>query len=454
MTGTVRKGAPNGEWLFGSYLRATPLLWVFGVLTPAGALLLIRLAWLRWPRGRAINTVVGFWCLIGATQAMATLTYGVLTGATSAGVRNLLAFGVVGWVFGGLAIAVGAGYQLNGATAIRATTWLGGGIIVLALVASVARMRGASDLYIWPTPASMLLPNSTSVDFYTAALVFQTEETFGEVTTRLVTFFPYATGLGLGGLAICLISLHDRNWRFRIIGSLGGAIGVVFSWSRIAIACLAVAAIITLFLRMSVRWRLVPIGMCVIAFTALSMCGVDLVGKVQRFQTDVDNARAGSTLARELIYQKSWEGFLQSPIIGNGWIGASVHPKEELPIGSHSTVYGLLYTGGAVTFGAFAFAMLTTLMVVGYKLLRTKFGTPERARLLTAFCLAVGLLLYCPYESLFSLTLPCLFLFTWIGACIAEPNPELRQAVLVRPLLRSPDMMKAAAVPTQQRITA
>ncbi len=444
MSVIIHDRASDGERLYGNYLRATPLLWMFGILTPAGALLLLRLVWLRWPRGRAINLVVGSWCAIGITQAMVTLVYSVLIGDSSAGFTNLLAFGVVGWLFGGLAIAVGAAYRLNGAAPVRATTWLGGAIIILALVAVVARMGGMHDLYIWPTPAAMLLPNSTSVDFYTAALVFQTESTFGEQTTRLVTFFPYATGLGLGGLAICLISLHDHHRWFRLMGSLGGAVGVVFSWSRIAIACLAAAAVITMFLKMRPRWRLVPIGLCVLGFTALSVHGFDLIGEVQRFQTAVNDARAGSTLARDLIYEKSWEGFLQSPIIGNGWIGESVHPKEELPIGSHSTVYGLLYTGGILTFGAFVVAILITLGVVGAKLLRAKFGTPERSRLLTGFCLVVGLILYCPYESLFSLTLPCLFLFTWLGACIAEPLPR-RYGPLARPVLRTPRLMSATA---------
>jgi O-antigen ligase len=123
-------------------------------------------------------------------------------------------------------------------------------------------------------------------------------------------------------------------------------------------------------------------------------------------------------LARELIYEKSWEGFLQSPIIGHGWIGESVHPKELLPIGSHSTIYGLLYTGGLPTLAAFIVALSLTLSAIVWRYVSVGAQDRRRTGILMGIGVTLCLVMNCRYEALYSLTLPCLFLFTWIGACI------------------------------------
>jgi hypothetical protein len=109
---------------------------------------------------------------------------------------------------------------------------------------------------------------------------------------------------------------------------------------------------------------------------------------------------------------------LQSPIIGHGWIGESVHLKEVLPIGSHSTVYGLLYIGGIPSFFTFVVAMLLTFTALGQRLLSSRANDPRRTRILVGLGLTLCLTMYCPYEALFSLTLPCLLLFTFIGGCL------------------------------------
>ena len=162
------------------------------------------------------------------------------------------------------------------------------------------------------------------------------------------------------------------------------------------------------------------------------MGGFDPIQKIKEVQDSVNGARAGSSLARELIYEKSWEGFLQSPIIGHGWIGDSVHRKETLPIGSHSTIYGLAYTGGLPTLAAFLFAMSMTLLALAWRFLRLAYDDPRRSSVLVGLGLALCLAAYCRYEALFNLTLPCLFLFTWIGACLkSDEDVQTRAAPCV-----------------------
>jgi O-antigen ligase len=283
---------------------------------------------------------------------------------------------------------------------------------------------------LWPTPIGMMLPNSPSVSFYTVTTIFQSEETLGEATTRLLLFFPWTTGLGLGGLAITFISMLEGNLRWRLIGVCGGLIAVVFSWSRIAIALLVAIGALLAFLRLSFRWQLAVLGVLLVAFFAASLGGFDPIEKIKEAQDGVNGARAGSSLARELIYEKSWEGFLQSPIIGHGWIGDSVHRTETLPIGSHSTIYGLAYTGGLPTLAAFVFALSITLLALAWRFLRLDYDDPRRSGALVGLGLGLCLAAYCRYEALFNLTLPCLFLFTWIGAGLRS-NEDVRAGAAV-----------------------
>jgi hypothetical protein len=417
------KGWLRGAPMFNAFLRGIPVLWGLGALTPTGAAMLVKLAIERWPRGALINFVVYCWIAIAVSAACAAILNGIAIHDYAKGFGNAFGFGVVGWIFGALAIAAGAAHHLDDPKTVRATTWVGGYIIILGAIAGVAQMAGMQNLQLWPTPIGMILPKSPSVSFYTVTTIFQSEETLGEATTRLLLFFPWTTGLGLGGLTITFISMLEGNLRWRLIGVCGGLIAVVFSWSRIAIASLIVTGALLAFLRLSFRGRLAVLGVLLVAYFIASLDGFDPIEKIKQAQDSVNGARAGSSLARELIYERSWEGFLKSPIIGNGWIGESVHAKETLPIGSHSTIYGLAYTGGLPTLAAFVFAMSSTLLALAWRFLRLAYDDPRRSGALVGLGLGLCLAAYCRYEALFNLTLPCLFLFTWIGACLRSNEP-------------------------------
>jgi O-antigen ligase len=227
----------------------------------------------------------------------------------------------------------------------------------------------------------------------------------------------------------------------------GGLVGVIFSWSRIAIATWVVVAALVAFLRAGILLRLAVVGAALLALFCLPLYGVDPFGDISSLRHSIDRARAGSSMARELIYQKSWEGFLNSPLIGHGWIGESVHPKEELPIGSHSTIYGLLYTGGLPTFLAFVVAMTATLLVQIGRWVQAR-TEDHRARIEIGVALTLCLLAFSPFEQIFSLTVPCLFMFLWIGACVGQS-----EYAEVPPSAAAPDAMPGAVIP-RARVTA
>ncbi len=415
--------ALRGDMLFRRLVIWWVPIWIMGALTVVQAIFLIRLAAARRPIGGAASLVVMAWLGIALTQSFASVLVGVELGTPWQGVTAALGLGVLGWIFGAMGIAAGAAHGMNNQVVVRGVAWLGGMVVLLALVALIGRLAGRADLYISPAPLGMLFPHSTVARFYATAAVFVREDTLGEKMTRLILFFPWATALGLGGLGIFFISTRDDSLAWRLVGMAGGLIGVVFSWSRIAIATWLVVAALMGFLRAGLLLRLAVVGGALLALFCLPLYGIDPFGNISGLRHSVDNARAGSSMARDLIYQKSWEGFLNSPLIGHGWIGESVHPKEELPIGSHSTIYGLLYTGGLPTFLAFVVAMTATFLV---QIGRWIYASTDdrRARIEVGVALTLCLLAFSPFEQIFSLTVPCLFMFLWIGACLVQEEDK------------------------------
>jgi len=400
-------------------LLCTVGFWIVGVLTPVQAIVITVLAFSRAPSGMLARAVAVSWMAIGACQYIAAILAGVWLDQVGEGLAQVASFGVMGWLMGGMAIWAGAAHGLSSQHVVRAVAKLGAVIIPLALIGSVGVKLGLPSMISTYTLPILLAPGSISARLYGSAAIYISEETLGEIATRLILFFPYTTALGLGGIGITLISLLEKDWRFRFAGLTGGLIAVVFSWSRLALGALLLCGLGWVWLKADLRLKLLMIlaGLC--ALFVMSVADIDWLGTLLSVQDRIDGVRAGSSLARHLIYQKSWEGFLQSPIFGYGWIGPSVHAKEVLPIGSHSSIYGLLYTGGILTFTAFAFAMIGT---VSSSIIRLSTENKQRRdEMIIMVLLSLTLLLFCKYESLFSITLPCSFIFAFIGGAL-EPD--------------------------------
>jgi len=447
--------ATNAFYAF--YLRFTPLLWMLGALIPCAAIMLVKLAIEHWPKGRLINFVIHTWIAIAIAQASCSILNGLIQHDLGTGLRNAMSFTAIGWLFGALAIAVGNGCSLSNQQTARLVAKLGGYIVILSVIAVIGTLLNIHDLRM-STPLGMILPSGNATNFYASMTIYQREDTLGEARTRLILFFPWATALGLGGLAIALISTRVEQFRWRIIGMAGGAIGVVFSWSRIAIASMVLIGAMLIFIRLPRYLKILSATLAAVGLYGLTVLGLDPITLATDMHAAADQARAGSSLARDLIYQKSWEGFLRSPIIGNGWIGESVHRTENLPIGSHSTIYGVLYTGGTITFACYVLAMALTAIALLYSIYHWRMEKERQQNAIVGLCLWLSLVLYCPYESLFSLTLPCLYLFVWIGGVIPagradKPAPAKvaqRSLVFHDVALRASGQRFNAGYPSQQ----
>jgi len=247
---------------------------------------------------------------------------------------------------------------------------------------------------------------------------FHEETTLGATTTRLVLMYPWAPALGVGSLGLTLVSSRCAHSGWRWAGMLGGWVGVIFSWSRLeqGAEMLAFAALSLLRAAPTLRWSIVLPTMALAS--VLILFGTTPVDLMDSVYGSVNNVRAGSSLARDLIIEERWAAFLRSPWIGYGGVGESGHPIENLPIGSHSTLYGTLYTGGLLVFVAFAAALLGLLASITWRLVRET-DIQRRKDLQVAWCLGMVLLITARYESLYSLSLPCYFYFVWMGMALS-----------------------------------
>lgn len=416
--------------LYTLLLRFTVPFWAIGILTPLQAVTIAWLAFSRSPQRGLPRLVAGSWMAIGFCQYISAVLAGVWRYDTAVGLGQIVSFGVIGWIMGGLAIWAGAAHGLSGAPVVRAVSKLGAAIIPLSLIGVVGVSLGLPSMISFYTLPILIAPDSISAKLYGLAAIYISEETFGETATRLILFFPYTTALGLGGIGIVMISLLEKDWRFRLAGLTGGLIAVVFSWSRLALGALLLCGLGWLWLKASLRLRLLLVFIALLGLFVMSVANVDWLTVLLSLPDRIDGVRAGSSIARHLIYDKSWEGFLESPLFGYGWIGPSVHPKEVLPIGSHSSVYGLLYTGGLLTFACFAIAMATTVLAGIIRLVRA--GPDRRDEAIVMLLLSLTLLFFCKYESLFSVTLPCSYIFAFIGGALA-PDAKRCEALTALP---------------------
>ena len=418
------KGWLRGAPMFNAFLRGIPVLWGLGALTPTGAAMLVKLAIERWPRGALINFVVYSWIAIAVSAACAAHPQRNCDPRLRQGLRQRLWIGVVGWIFGALAIAAGAAHHLDDPK-------------------QSARRRGSADIssFSAPSPVSPKWLGCRQPSVMADANRNDTTQEFIGFLLHRDDDLPVRGDTGRGhNAAASLLPMDHRAWprrsRDHVYQHAGRQPAVALDRRLRRSDCSCVQLELHRH-RLTDRNGRTP-GLSSFIVSGAARCarviarrifysqsgnGFDPIEKIKQAQDSVNGARAGSSLARELIYERSWEGFLKSPIIGNGWIGELVHAKETLPIGSHSTIYGLAYTGGLPTLAAFVFAMSSTLLALAWRFLRLAYDDPRRSGALVGLGLGLCLAAYCRYEALFNLTLPCLFLFTWIGACLRSNEP-------------------------------
>jgi len=411
----------QAAWLVSRYLVATPVLWLLGLLTIAGAALVLWLTAARGPDDRRIGLLAALWLSVPAAQALAVIyNWARLGEPSSMLVGHLASFPVVGWLFFSAALAAGQAWRLDSPKVVRGVMILGGSTLAFsALALGIAAATGLGQLEV-TTPVRYLAGANPppAVEFYaTAVFYLGAEASFG--LPRLVLFFPWSTALGFGGICIFFIAFCERQASWRWLGFVAGVVIVLLSFSRAAAVILPICLLLFLLLRSGPGMR--ATGILALAAAGLAMLVLDIspIALMHDMMSQINASRAGSSQARDLIYAYSWQGFLDSPVFGQGWIGPSVIRQEVLPVGSHSTLYGTLYTGGVVTFAALVCAG-TALAIVALRAALVLRSTEAAA----AASIVAAFIAFGYGEGLYNLILPCLFAFLFVGSALSSRKEQ------------------------------
>jgi hypothetical protein len=416
----------TSAWGFAWILKATPLLWVSGILAFCSPLWIVYSFLKRrcWKHLR--DSAVAGWFAIAVFQGLSTIiNWGNTTEGLSTLLYRFLSAPISGWVFLGMLIALGKQIRFDddGRLAQGAVV-LGLYLLCLGLpLLLIGTIFGITDLQ-WLTPVGHLIPSSLpSAQFEFTAQFLIVDDFVGQTIPRLVLFYPWPTCLGFAGAAILFISLTvSRRRALRITGVCGGIFGVMASTSRAAIVGTIAGMIVFGVLQRPRKKRPIAI-LGIVTAVLLCMCApllfqTDSASLILGTKDHVSALRQDSSSARQALYDESYERFKRAPYLGYGWQGNILQDTIPLPIGSHSTIYGLLYTGGVLTLVPFLFAAVA----LGLKLLQNaRTGSREEH---SAFCIYIVLIVMCYGECIFSFALPVFFAFLWIGAGLRKRTPD------------------------------
>jgi O-Antigen ligase len=405
---TLVKNDSVGSQMLYRYLCYTPALWIVGLLAPVGALILLRLFAGKVSIMR-VGFVVSAWWAVGLMQAICVFVNWAAGGLSASELAYRLASApVTGWFALGTALAVGKAHRLKSSQVVRGVCILGLHLLIFGALSMVfALFTGAEKLDL-RSPIALVLPGDLpSISTLFTAHFYILEDTFGSELPRLILFYPWSVCLGFAGIAVLFISLQENDTFWRSTGVLGGLLAVAGSMSRAAVAALLVAGALYVWRRWSRCGQFIGVLLACAVVVLLLLCDLSIFTAGSKSVTEM---RAGSSEARQLGYDEAWLGFLRSPIFGHGWPGEPLGDNIPMFVGSHSTVYGLLYTGGALTFGTFIIAIGCT---VAKAFRASVSGTgPQRACL----SIIVALAILCYGEGIYSFAIPTLFVFCWIGA--------------------------------------
>lgn len=181
---------------------------------------------------------------------------------------------------------------------------------------------------------------------------------------RVNSFTPWSTALGTVGNFCFFLAGEEKAKRWRTAGMVSALTMVVASQSRAALLCIPFVLIVV-WLSRNIYYPHVQI----ISSFACFMLGLFSfqIGKVINFTQEQFNSFRGkdslhSSRTRSILYRMTIKGWWHdAPIWGHGRI-PEVGPRlvGEMPIGSHNTWLGGLYTFGLVGFMAIAIASLFT----------------------------------------------------------------------------------------------
>jgi O-Antigen ligase len=189
-------------------------------------------------------------------------------------------------------------------------------------------------------------------------LQFQVQ-VFHGVQERVRLFAVWPTFLALLGNIYFFTSQEEKNKVWRFIGMFTGVFLIASSQSRAASLCLpSVMVIVWILTNLYRPW----VHYCTAFSSFLAAIFLPAaMDTVNAFRETFDKARAGSSETRHTIYRMSLQRWWnEAPIWGFGIRDEKPAYIYNLPLGTHHTWIGALYSNGLIGFVALSIAVLWT----------------------------------------------------------------------------------------------
>jgi hypothetical protein len=167
---------------------------------------------------------------------------------------------------------------------------------------------------------------------------------------RMSLFTPWAPALGLVANIYFFLAYHESNRAWKWIGMTGAVVMIVVSVSRSALICLPITLILTWFFVHFSR-PIVQITFGLVSFIT-GIFATQLLNLLTTIQANFTSARPSSSRVRNTLGEIGmYRWWNEAPVWGHG-IQDNPGPKlvEGMPIGSHHTWIGLLFTNGIMGF--------------------------------------------------------------------------------------------------------
>lgn len=353
-------------WVLGGYLVYKVLLQT--QKTPLEER--IRIPWITW-----------LWGICSLITLLAT--YAGITDF-GLGIRPLLR-GILGWLTSTAIIPL---FLLSGCLNIRPKL-IYRAVCILCLQSliaiPIAYAAYAANLpgILYTSPIERLIQNGPifhNVGFYTSD--------YGIDNVRLFLFTPWCPALGLVSNVYFFMALQESNKKWRYIGMVGAIAMNIVSLSRAALISLPLVLIMIWGLKNFTRPQ-VQITAGIVSFIA-GIFSTQLSNAATEFVDAFYSSRPDSSRVRAALQRVGIEGWKEAPIWGHGTQKPGPPVLANLPIGSHHTWVGLLYTKGLVGFMALLVPVLCSFVELLIKARNSKIAETSLSILLILLLFSVG----------------------------------------------------------------
>jgi hypothetical protein len=214
--------------------------------------------------------------------------------------------------------------------------------------------------------------------YYNVLLYIQDFDSDG---LRLSLFTPWAPALGLISGIYLIFALHESGRKWQAIGIISALAMLVLSASRGSLLFVPVV----LFVVWGLPYLLRPLGQIYASIVCfiVGIFSVQVVDGVKDFRESFKDARKSSSQVREALERIAFERWRDAPIWGHGKQIKGPALLKGMPIGSHHTWFGLLFTQGVVGFLSFLVPSICTVLYLSF----TKYQNQTKKVALSTFLL-------------------------------------------------------------------